>query len=413
MKKTIISLVVLSVISGSTYAGKMSHSFDRAVNTRSTAKDAERAAIADYNSPDRFNADGSFNQSVSEAADTATQQRRDAENAVNGTNYRNQVAAQQADQKIGQTHQATIDQAAADAMAKSRRAAANDARVKRADSAVKQDTAVRAGKALVQSNYARTEQQAVALADARQAEADRQAKSIANYGVKNDPTGKPTNQQSPETGKSLTKANYARTEQQAVALADARQAEADRQDKTRGKATHQTNEMHEQPLHQSATAMPAVNRATRLDSSAADQSAAAQAQADAQAQHAKDIANYGVKRAGTATYNEQPHTVTYSGVTMRPNTGTTINVAANTLKPDTRVQVTDKTGHKSVVKASTLTPSTQVSVPFHSAFQHVGKGGNSHEKSTSHVDHGTGTGADNAHDHAFGGHDGAGGGFHM
>lgn len=239
------------------------------------------------------------------------------------------------------------------------------------------------------------------------------ATNTMQSGVKNDPTGNPTNQQSPEMGNNLTQASIARNGRQAKALADARQAEVGRQNKTLGKATHQTNEMHEQPLHQSATATPAVNRATRLDSSVADQSAAAQAQADAQAQHAKDIANYGVKRSGTATYNEQPHTITYSGATMRPNTGATINVAANSLKPDTRVQVTDQTGHKSVVKASTLTPSTQVSVPFHSAFQHVGKGGNSHEKSTSHVDHGTGTGADNAHDHAFGGHDGAGGGFHM
>lgn len=181
-------------------------------------------------------------------------------------------------------------------------------------------------------------------------------------GIKNDPTGTPTHQQSPDMGKSLTQANIARTEQQAVALADARQAEADSQVK----------------------------------------------------EHAKDIANYGVKRTSTATYNEQPHAMTYSGITTRPNTGATINVAANTLKPDTRIQVTDRTtGRKSVVKASTLTPSTQISVPFHDVFQHSVKGGNSHENAVSHGDHGTGTGADNAHDHAFGGHDGAGGGFHM
>lgn len=172
-------------------------------------------------------------------------------------------------------------------------------------------------------------------------------------GVKNDPTGTPTNQQSAEMGNNLTQANVARTRQQAVALADA------------------------------------------------------------QAQHAKDIANYGVKRVATATYSEQPHTVTYSGVSIRPNTGATINVAANSLKPDTNVQVTDTAGHKSVVKASTLTPSTQVSIPFHSAFQHAVKGGKSHDTASSHVEHGTGAGADNEHDHAFGGHTGAGGGFHM
>lgn len=232
-------------------------------------------------------------------------------------------------------------------------------------------------------------------------------------GVKNDPTGTPTNQQSAEMGNNLTQANVARTRQQAVALADARQAETDRQAKTLGKATHRTNEVHEQPLHQSVTATPAVDRSVHLDSATADKTAAAKAQADAQAQHAKDIANYGVKRVATATYSEQPHTVTYSGVSIRPNTGATINVSANSLKPDTKVQVTDATGHKSVVKASTLTPSTQVSIPFHSAFQHAVKGGNSHDAAASHADHGTGTGADNAHDHAFGGHVGAGGGFHM
>lgn len=159
------------------------------------------------------------------------------------------------------------------------------------------------------------------------------------------------------------------------------------------------------PTHQ-------IGPATHLDSSVADQQAAAVAKAE-MVQHEAELSNYGVKRSGTATYSEPARVISYSGPSTRPNTGATINVAANTLKPDTQVQITDTAGHKSVVKASTLTPSTQVSIPFHSAFQHAKKGGNNRNTASSQSEHGTGTGADNAHDHAFGGHLGAGGGFHM
>ena len=159
------------------------------------------------------------------------------------------------------------------------------------------------------------------------------------------------------------------------------------------------------PTHQ-------IGPATHLDSSVADQQAAAVAKAE-MAQHEAELSNYGVKRSGTATYSEPARVISYSGPSTRPNTGATINVAANTLKPDTQVQITDTAGHKSVVKASTLNPSTQVSIPFHSAFQHAKKGGNNRNTASSQSEHGTGTGADNAHDHAFGGHVGAGGGFHM
>ncbi|PKA31257.1 hypothetical protein CWR41_15715 [Cedecea lapagei] len=159
------------------------------------------------------------------------------------------------------------------------------------------------------------------------------------------------------------------------------------------------------PTHQ-------IGPATHLDSSVADQQAAAVAKAE-MAQHEAELSNYGVKRSGTATYSEPARVISYSGPSTRPNTGATINVAANTLKPDTQVQITDTAGHKSVVKASTLNPSTQVSIPFHSAFQHAKKGGNNRNTASSQSEHGTGAGADNAHDHAFGGHVGAGGGFHM
>lgn len=92
------------------------------------------------------------------------------------------------------------------------------------------------------------------------------------------------------------------------------------------------------PTHQ-------IGPATHLDSSVADQQAAAVAKAE-MAQHEAELSNYGVKRSGTATYSEPARVISYSGPSTRPNTGATIagatiNVAANTLKPDTQVQITD------------------------------------------------------------------------
>ncbi|WP_426448294.1 hypothetical protein [Siccibacter colletis] len=87
----------------------------------------------------------------------------------------------------------------------------------------------------------------------------------------------------------------------------------------------------------------------------------------------------------------------------------TINVAASSLPAKTPVQTP-----QGVKPAGTLPPHMQVSVPFKSAFHPQKKGG--HDGATKggyRGDHGTGTGGDNQHDHAMGGHTGAGGGFHM
>lgn len=95
---------------------------------------------------------------------------------------------------------------------------------------------------------------------------------------------------------------------------------------------------------------------------------------------------------------------------------TSINKSAVSLPSDTKVNVTvdGKTTVTTAGAIATTNPNAQISVPFNSAFHPSVKGG--HDGATkggSRGDHGTGTGGDNAHDHAFGGHTGAGHGFHM
>jgi len=95
---------------------------------------------------------------------------------------------------------------------------------------------------------------------------------------------------------------------------------------------------------------------------------------------------------------------------------TSINKSAVSLPSDTKVNVIvdGKTTVKTAGAIATTNPNAQISVPFSSAFHPSVKGG--HDGATkggSRDEHGTGTGGDNAHDHAFGGHTGAGHGFHM
>lgn len=93
-----------------------------------------------------------------------------------------------------------------------------------------------------------------------------------------------------------------------------------------------------------------------------------------------------------------------------------INTSAASLPSDTNVNVTvdGKTTVTTAGAIASATPDAQISVPFNSAFHPSVKGG--HDGATKggfRGDRGTGAGADNAHDHAFGGHTGAGHGFHM
>lgn len=236
-------------------------------------------------------------------------------------------------------------------------------------------------------------------------------------------------------GDSQVKANRQRTENQAVALADARMTEEDRQNKALGQATHKTNEKHQSPLHASASARPSAAHATssHLDSTGADKEAAKIAQNDA-AKHVPgqaQLTQFNIDRTSAQTsalaqaQERSAHSLRFAGMSKQPAITLTaskpavqavkvdskphnssINVSANSLNPGTKVTLNGKP-----TTAGALKPNTQVSVGINSAFIHTPKGGNNNVRSNSRNDHGTGNGADNAHASAFGGH-ADGGGFH-
>ena len=275
------------------------------------------------------------------------------------------------------------------------------------------------------------EQKAAQQREARRTEAQAVAKADAVMNSYDHPVTP-----SKAFGDSQIKANQQRTENQAVALADARMAEQDRQDKALGQATHKTNESHQGPLHVTASARPAAAHATgsHLDSSVADKEAAKIAQNDAakaipgqtqlaqfnidrtsqqtsalaqaQEMHAHSIRFTGMSKQPAITLTASKPAVQAVKVDSKPH-NSSINVAANSLNPDTKVTFNGKP-----TTAGALKPDTQVSVGINSAFIHTPKGGNNNVRSNSRNEHGTGNGADNAHASAFGGHS-AGGGFHF
>ncbi|ADO47772.1 hypothetical protein [[Enterobacter] lignolyticus] len=88
-------------------------------------------------------------------------------------------------------------------------------------------------------------------------------------------------------------------------------------------------------------------------------------------------------------------------------TRSSINVAASTLNPSTKVKT-----NQGIVTAGSLPGSTQVAVAYDSAFHRTVKhGGNNHDVNGS-ANHHSGNGSDNAHASAFHDHSGYGGGFH-
>ena len=105
MKLLVVSFFVLSVVSVSSFAG----GFDDAVNTANNAqtlaanaKAKRQAALDNYNSPARFNSDGSFSQATSDAftqADhdyhLAHHNASRAQANVNGLALREQIQQQQ------------------------------------------------------------------------------------------------------------------------------------------------------------------------------------------------------------------------------------------------------------------------------------------------------------------------------
>lgn len=103
-------------------------------------------------------------------------------------------------------------------------------------------------------------------------------------------------------------------------------------------------------------------------------------------------------------------TANIAGAINTGKTGnTTINVAASSLAPSTKVK-TDK----GIVTAGTLPKDAQVTVSFNSVFSTPVKGGNDHSTGRSNGEHGTGNGANNAANsnsaHGLGGGSNIGGG---
>lgn len=153
-------------------------------------------------------------------------------------------------------------------------------------------------------------------------------------------------------------------------------------------------------IHQTTTATPNVDRSAHLDSNVTDKQRAQAMEASA---HAIRFSGMTKQPMATLTPSKPVQAVK---VDSKPH-NSSINVSAGSLKPDTAVTVNGKP-----TTAGTLKPDTQVKVGIDSAFNHSPKGGTDHSEASTSGEHGTGTGSDNAHDHAFGGHTGAGGGFH-
>ncbi|MCL5501154.1 hypothetical protein M5Y49_21025 [Escherichia coli] len=171
------------------------------------------------------------------------------------------------------------------------------------------------------------------------------------------------------------------------------------------------------PVHKTATAKPDTADAAQgaqltqmnIRRTAIEHvDANAVAEAEEQAAHAARY-NMSIQPAVTITETAKV-SVPVSALTpaIKPTTVTPpTTVPAQTLTP--AVKHVETIGVKTPVEAVPATvvnvATAVVSVPF------VDKKGGNGKTTSSHSDHGTGTGADNAHDHAFGGHTGGGGGF--
>ncbi|WP_455811933.1 hypothetical protein [Pseudomonas graminis] len=213
MKRTMIALTILAVLSSfDTSAEDQSHAFNDAVSTLHQLQEQEKDNRAHYNETDsrdgtgRFNADGSFNDSLAIQGDKIRADRRATQREVNGTTYRNQVQQQQdnaegaARTKMNQqrTRQQVIaggvaqvsaqiqQQKAAAATAQANKAAQRNERVSHddrlLDAMARQPMAtLTPSLSAIGPNQRKNSDMAVALADARQADADRRAKEAAAY----------------------------------------------------------------------------------------------------------------------------------------------------------------------------------------------------------------------------------------
>ncbi|WP_421504801.1 hypothetical protein [Erwinia rhapontici] len=277
MKRTMIALTALAVLSSfNTSAEDQSHAFNDAVSTLHQLQEQEKDNLAHYNETDsrdgtgRFNADGSFNKKLAMDSDKTTADRRAAQRQVNGTTYRNQVQQQQdnaegaARTKMNQqrTRQQVIAGGVAEVSAQiqQQKAAAFAAdlanKAARRNERVSHDDRLRGAMArqpmatltpslaAIGPNQRKNSDMAVALADARQADADRRAKEAAAYNrnATADKLGQQMQQQ-----KMVDHARIARDA--AIANFDAQQAVRDQQ-------AIKMSGMARQPM---ATLSPAVN----------------------------------------------------------------------------------------------------------------------------------------------------------
>jgi len=178
MKRTMIALTALAVLSSfNTSAEDQSHAFNDAVSTLHQLQEQEKDNLAHYNETDsrdgtgRFNADGSFNKKLAMDSDKTTADRRAAQRQVNGTTYRNQVQQQQTDAKAADL---------ANTVAQSKERVSHDDRLLGAMARQPMAT-LTPSLAAIGPNQRKNSDMAVALADARQADADRRAKEATAY----------------------------------------------------------------------------------------------------------------------------------------------------------------------------------------------------------------------------------------
>jgi len=241
MKRTMIALTVLAVLSSfNTSAEDQSHAFNDAVSTLHQLQEQEKDNLAHYNETDsrdgtgRFNADGSFNKKLAMDSDKTTADRRAAQRQVNGTTYRNQVQQQQTDAKAADL---------ANTVAQSKERVSHDDRLLGAMARQPMAT-LTPSLAAIGPNQRKNSDMAVALADARQADADRRAKEATAYNrnATADKLGQQMQQQ-----KMVDHARIARDA--AIANFDAQQAVRDQQ-------AIKMSGMARQPM---ATLSPAVN----------------------------------------------------------------------------------------------------------------------------------------------------------
>lgn len=119
----------------------------------------------------------------------------------------------------------------------------------------------------------------------------------------------------------------------------------------------------------------------------------------------------------TATYSEPTKQVSYSGVSTRPGYAQgSINVAVSTLSPSTKVNATVNgvTSTTTAGELAKVNPQIQVAIPHVDALIVSQRQGSDRDRNSSHSEHGTGNGGNNAANsnsaHGLGGGNHIGGG---